>query len=120
MCHLATSPVRAYRVARVPVTKGLGRGNTYIGQGHDAGCGRKIGKRINLFAPANAQYRPANEEKRDIGTDFGGDAELFRSRQRGDSVRPKLAFQSDEGRNCICRARAESALYGQPLVDMDA
>src|SRR5215469_4857757 len=61
----------------VPAGEGPWRGDTHRRRDYDDVHGGQIGQRINLFATADAEDSPTDQEQRQIAADVGGNAELF-------------------------------------------
>lgn len=107
--------------AVVPVAKGGGSGNAGRGGGDDARdglCG-EIGKWGDELAVSLPKNSAAEQEKRDVGADSGGEAEAGGVGQGRDAVREEFGLEGEERGGGVGRAGSEAALDGEALFDVD-
>ena len=68
---------QTFRVAGIPVAKGLRGGYADVWQGYDAVGFGQVGHGVDFFASAEAENGSPDEEERDVGAYFGCYFEAF-------------------------------------------
>src|SRR5271165_3088064 len=77
--------------------------------------GRQILQWVYFLAAPDAEDRSADEKQREIAAHFGRYAQLV----FGGELRVEFALQAEHCSDCVRRRRAQAALHGKLLVNLN-